>query len=115
MANLVNFIVSGSAVNFYFRLPLSCVQPFHRLVTFHWGSVLAGSFLTVLFGIPDTIFDSLRVGVEITQPLSTETTYGRCCTNSCSWLYGVCDLVRSDAMAMIHLTGLPYCNSSRYC
>lgn len=60
----VNFIVSGSAVNYYFRIQANCCQPFNRLLTYHWGSVCAGSFMTGLFAIPDAIFDFFQVGVD---------------------------------------------------
>lgn len=49
------------------------------------------------------------------QPNNIHNAYAKCYTNCCFWLYGFFDLVRSDSMAFIHLTGLPYCNASRYC
>lgn len=100
--------MSGNAVNYYFSQPTNCCQPFNRLVTYHWGSVCAGSFMTGLFALPDAIFDFFK-------PENILSGYAKCYTQCCFWLYGFFDLVRSDAMAFIHLTGLPYCNSARYC
>ena len=58
------------------------------------------------FAVPDFIFDNLR-----SEEFQGE---GRCarCLDALDDFF---DLVRSDAMAYVYLTGNPYCNSSRYC
>lgn len=62
---VVNFIISGSSVNYYFSTPANCCQPFNRLISYHWGSVCAGSFMTGLFAIPDAIFDFFKVLIKL--------------------------------------------------
>jgi hypothetical protein len=59
------------------------------------------------FAVPDFIFDCVR-GEDHQEE---ESGCGRC-LNAVDDFF---DLVRSDAMAYVYLTGNPYCNSSRYC
>lgn len=49
------------------------------------------------------------------KPVNPFSTYGRCYYGVFGWIDSFFDLVRSDAMAYINLSGLPYCNSARYC
>lgn len=72
------------------------------------GSVIACSFITSFFAIFDLIFD-------IFKPSSKEGLYGRFCDCCCGWLLRIWDLVRSDTMSYVILSGNPYCNSARYC
>lgn len=60
------------------------------------------------FSLADFLFD-------IIKPDNYMGMYGRCYYPICGWLTSLFELVRSDSMAYINLTGLPYCNSSRYC
>jgi hypothetical protein len=68
------------------------------LILKHLGSVIGGSFITLLEFIPDLIIDLFR---------KTYTSENGCC--------GPFDLVRSDALALVSLSGMPYCNSAKYC
>lgn len=43
------------------------------------------------------------------------SSYGQCYYPLCGWLTSLFELVRSDAMAYINISALPYCNASRYC
>lgn len=67
--------------------------------------------MTGFFSFFDFVFDFLK-------PSSAADSNGcyyrfyNCCCICCVTLF---DLVRSDAMAFINLTGNPFCNSARYC
>lgn len=78
------------------------------LVCKHFGSVIAGSFMTGFFTLGDYIFDLLKGESD-----------GGCWDRFLGCFCGPClhlfELVRSDAMAYINLTGNPYCNSARTC
>lgn len=106
--HLVNFCISGNAINWYFGRPKACCQPLARVIRFHFGSVVGGAFMVGFFGIGDFIF-------TLFKPESYTTTYGKCYFALFGWLTSLFELVRSDAMAYINLTGLPYCNASRFC
>lgn len=67
------------------------------------------------FGIPAFIVFLIKVTNILIQPLNPFSTYGRCYYSVFGWCDSLFDLVRSDAMAYINLSGLPYCNSARYC
>lgn len=83
----------------------------------HFGSVVAGAFMIGFFTVADFIFDTIAPSKhEINQGASgckgfLYSIYEKTCGKIVSFF----DLVRSDAMAYISLTGNPYCNSSRYC
>lgn len=47
--------------------------PFKYLLTKHFGSVVAGSFMTGWFAVPDYIFDSIR-----SDELSNEESQSAC-------------------------------------
>ena len=64
--------------------------------------------MTGFFSIFDFIFDLIK-------PVSREGCYTSCFNSMCRWCVCLGDLVRSDAMTMVVLTGNPYCNSARYC
>jgi hypothetical protein len=60
----VNFVVSGNAVEWYFKSVTEtrhCTKPFVRLLTKHWGSVVGGSFLNAFFKIFDIFADCFNV------------------------------------------------------
>lgn len=59
----------------------------------------------------DFVFDFIKPD-ENANPDGAYTKFYR---KTCSCCMGIFDLVRSDAMAFINLTGNPFCNSSRYC
>lgn len=61
--------------------------------------MIAASFMDIFF-IPDLVLDFFRSD-------SSEHEAGGC--------FKFFDLVRSDAMAYVALTGNPYCHSSKYC
>jgi hypothetical protein len=54
----VSFIVSGYVINYYFQSRNRKIRPFHTLFLSHWGSILAGAFLSNFLTYPDLIFDS---------------------------------------------------------
>ena len=66
----------------------------------HIGSVIGGSFINVFFFMPDLLLDFFRKD-------SNEDESGSCLS--------FFDLVRSDAMAYVALTGNSYCQSAKYC
>lgn len=64
----VNFVVSGNAVEWYFKSVTEtrhCTKPFARLLTKHWGSVVGGSFLNAFFKIFDIFADCFNVLILI--------------------------------------------------
>lgn len=110
--NSVNFLVSGNAVNWYYgKDELTCMHPMRVLVCKHLGSVIGGSFMTGFFTIGDYIFDLIKPSISSPPTSCYRKTHTKCCNP----FKKVFDLVRSDAMAYIHITGNPYCNSARYC
>lgn len=100
-----NYCVSGNAVAYYFDKDWSCIHPLKTMTCKHLGSIVGGSFMTGFFGLGDFIFDLLKGVPCCTSFLTT------CCV-PCLKLF---ELVRSDAMAYINITGIPFCNSSRTC
>ena len=90
------------------------MNPKKTLITKHFGSVVAGSFMTGFFALGDYIFDLIK-------PSSKESEEDEGCWDKifksalCMCCTKTFDLVRSDAMAYINLSGNPYCNSARYC
>lgn len=77
--------------------------------TKHIGSVIAASLITGLFTIWDYIFDILR------PQRSFSPGKQGIIDKFCGIFSNTFDLVRSDAMGYILLTGNPYCNSARFC
>ena len=77
----------------------------------HFGSIVAGAFITGFLSLSDFIFDFLKPD-ENAHPDGCYTKVFQCLCVCC---FKVFDLVRSDAMAFISLTGNPFCNSARYC
>lgn len=78
------------------------------LFRFHWGSVVAGSFLLNFFYIPDLVYDFLK-------PNENNRGCYKCFTTVCCCCDRFFGFARSDAMAFVNAVGLPYCNSSRWC
>ena len=74
----------------------------------NFGSVIACSFITTFFAFFDLLFD-------IFKPTDKNSTYARVCGCFCSCFMRIWDLVRSDAMSYVILSGNPLCNSARYC
>lgn len=62
---IVNYIVSGNAVEWYFNFrekrPSECSRPFLRLIGKNFGSVVGGAFLNAFFNIFGLIYDLFRV------------------------------------------------------
>jgi hypothetical protein len=52
-----NFLISGTTVFFYFKNQLSVPFALGNFFKFHWGSVVAGSFLLDFFYIFDIFYD----------------------------------------------------------
>lgn len=56
--NLVNFIISGITVGWYFkRKDWGCCTPFKFLICNHFGSVVAAAFMFGFFTVPDYLLD----------------------------------------------------------
>ena len=107
-----NFCVSGTAVGWYYNdNDIGCFTPINWLFTKHFGSVVGGSFMTGFFSIGDYLFDFIKPD----EKENPEGAYTTCFNSVCDICIRIFDLVRSDAMSYIFLTGNPYCNSSRYC
>lgn len=91
-------------MDWYYKKNCNCLNGAFTLVCKHLGSVIAASFMTGFFGIADLILDSLI------PPLDD--------TNGCFYCInrfaGFFDLVRSDALTVVYLSGNAYCNSARY-
>lgn len=68
-----------------------------------------------LLNIPDFLVDLIKVQTLLIQPKGVYEAYGTCYSKLCGWLDNLFTLVRSDAMAYINISGLPFCNSARYC
>jgi hypothetical protein len=111
---IVNYLVSGNAVSWYF-LPengqWSCGMPPKTFLLKHFGSVVGGSFMTGFFALPDYFLDLFKPSIDSPKSGVHYRCFNTCC-NPCVKLF---DLVRSDAMAYINIAGNPYCNSARYC
>ncbi len=74
-AYVVNFAVSGNAVEWYFKNTHNnyksyCCRPCSRLMTRHWGSVAGGSFLNAFLMPFDMVSDCFRVPLSLTPVLS---------------------------------------------
>lgn len=69
------------------------------LILKHLGSVIGGAFVTLFGFIPDLV-----VGICRKKIVGQD---GSCC--------GLLDVVRSDALCYVALSGNPYCNSAKYC
>ena len=109
--NLVNFCVSTQAVNWYFEKDEGFCYGFQLLLCKHLGSVIGGAFMTGFFSVEDFIFDFIKPD----ENANPDGCYTKCYGCLCKLCIGIFDLVRSDAMAFMSLTGNPFCNSSRYC
>ena len=101
---------SGKCVFRQSNKSASLFLPLKFLITKHIGSVIASSFLTGWFTAPDYVFDTLRS--DAPPPEGQEVSKCKMCLNSVDDFF---DLVRSDCMCFIYVTGNPYCNSARYC
>ena len=101
-----NFLISGTTVYFYFKNQLSIPFALGNFFKFHWGSVVAGSFLLDFFYIFDIFYDFMKPKNE--ESLSTFAKICCCCDR-------VLGLARSDTFSFLNLIGQPYCNSARYC
>lgn len=94
-------------MEWYYDNPCGCCNGLFTLACKHIGSVIACSFMTAFFGIFDFIFDALIPDCDnnSSNPL----------VKCCNCFAGYFDLVRSDSMTFVYLTGNAYCNSARYC
>lgn len=91
---LVNFCVSGCAIQWYFKKDFNCCYPLKALFTKHFGSVAGGSFLNAFFFIPNLFID-----------LGCNNTNKFCCN--------CLDLPRGDAYPYIYMTSSTYCPAVR--
>lgn len=92
----------------------------------HFGSVVGGSFMIGFFTLFDYVLDIFKARepdntVYAGSPNQVNPNQGKGCyarfwdSCFCRPCRKVNDLVRSDAMAYIHIAGNPYCNAARYC
>lgn len=86
--------------------------PAKYFITYHFGSVVASSFIAGWFAGPDYIFDCVRSDAVTPLGEGQQLSISQRCMNRVDDFF---DLVRSDCMAYIYMTGNPYCNSARYC
>lgn len=91
---LVNFCVSGVAVQWYFRKDIQLCYPLKAFITKHFGSVAGGSFLRSFMFIPHFFVDLFCNHRDA------------CCCNCC-------DLPRGDAYPYLYMTSTSYCPSVR--
>ena len=74
---VVNFIVSGNAVEWYFNFnsndAVSCMRPVKRFFCKNWGSVAGGSFINAFLNIIVLIFDLFRVHHHIFSAVQKES------------------------------------------
>ena len=101
-------MVSGLAAEWYTR---RVVNPVKNLICYHWGSVVACSFMVGFFGVLDMLYLLLTP-----QPAKMGlNACGRLCSYITSPLESISTYIREESMTYINLTGLPYCNASVYC
>jgi hypothetical protein len=81
-------------------------KPFKYILFYNFGSIVAASFMSLIFSLLDYIFDVLRGGKRNRRDKSSSVL---------GFIDNFFDLVRSDSMAYINISGNPYCNASRYC
>lgn len=62
-----------------------------------------------------SFFDFLFDIVKPDENANPDGFYTKCYNVCCICCVKIFDLIRSDAMAFINLTGNPFCNSARYC
>jgi len=106
---IVNFVISSHTVYWVLKggyilcLTECCgsIDILKCLLFKHFGSVVASSFVNGFFFLPDFLFDYLRLIVS-------------CCCNNLDCL-SCLDLVRTDTLSYVYLTGNSFCNSARYC
>jgi len=118
---VVNFCVSGNAVDWYWsayepvnqstqRVNTHWYSSLTRLLTKNWGSVVGGSFLNAFFEIPTLLVELLTC-----HPTTCCGKLGTICYNDCSCLGSFFRLVRTDAYSYINLSGIPFCTAAREC
>lgn len=111
-----NFINSGEAVEWYMQNNHGSarIDTVRNLFCYHWGSVVAGSFMLGFFTLPDMIFDIFKPS-RLKEAEGQTGCYASCFHCLAGWIEPLFELVRSESMAYINMTGVPYCNASRYC
>jgi hypothetical protein len=82
--------------------------PLKLQVTKNLGSVIGCSFFTSFFAIFDLLFD-------IFKPSSKDGYYKSIWDCFCGCFMKIWDLVRSDAISFVILSGNAICNAARYC
>lgn len=105
-----HFCVSGNATEWYWKRDsfTNCYNPYRRLICYHWGSVVAGSFFNAFFLIPSMIADTFRC-----YPNTFCSKAGKTCANRCFCYKFLFDLVRTDVYPYINFTGLSYCEAAK--
>ncbi len=110
LSYLDNFILSGQAAQWYCDKPAGFCETFSRLLGYHFGSVVGGSFLNAFFNLIDFFLEALRCYPDGTCPACAP-----CCNTFFNCGAHLFDLVRTDVYSYINLTGIAYCNSARFC
>lgn len=98
------------ATQWYTSRDSSCCVTFKRLLVYHFGSVVGGSFLNAFFNIFNFILESIRCYKDGACPL-----FASCYDSICSCQMNFLELIRTDVYAYINLTGIAYCNAARNC
>lgn len=91
-------------MSWFFRKKHSIPFAMGNLFRFHWGSVVAAAFLSHLMYPLDLVYD-------IFKPAPNSRGFYR---SMCCCCEKVLDLARSEAMVLVNIAGLPYCNASRW-
>ena len=101
-AIIVSFFINAHVVHYCYETEGSPFCFAFKLVFKHLGSIFAAAFINSFLLVPSVIYDSIRnCGDAKFQKV-----------NCCNSLF---DIVRSDALSMVILTGTPYCNAAKYC
>ena len=108
--NSDNFIISGLATQWYCEKEVSAGITTKRLLKYHFGSVVGGSFLNGFFNIINFILESVRCYRDGACP-ACSSCYDCCCGCNRNFF----ELVRTDVYAYINLTGIAHCNAARNC
>lgn len=84
MGYLDNFINAGEAVEWYMSgNPRSAkIDSIRNLFCYHWGSVVAGSFMLGFFTLPDMLFDLCKPS---RQSMEARSCYASCFHTVFGW------------------------------
>ena len=100
--------MAGSATDWYWGTEQTkCSSSLGRMVSRHWGSVVAGSFMNGFFEVPTLFMELVTCHPRTCCNKAGVMCEQKCC---CGKFF---NLVRTDAYSYINLAGLPFCNAAR--